>query len=217
MKYCIFFLLLSTLTGFAQIQVHKEPLHHPVFKKSNTRILDVIAHPNDTSLIHQHSHNYCYVTINGGKIWVENKGEEGRNLELPHGFTGGYFENPEQPLVHRFANRSEELIRLIAIENLSAGNTETPTYQPTGNEEILINNSHFLTTKVLVGAREQSDFKSSANTVIVNLGEKPLEIQKKKESTELNKWVWVGAQSMVSIYNPTYEPTWIVLVRVKKP
>lgn len=217
MKYCIFILLLSTLTGFAQIQVHKEPLHHPVFKKSNTRVLDVIAHPNDTSLIHQHSNNYCYVTIDGGKIWVQNEGEEGRTLELPLGFTGGYFDNPKQPLVHRFANRSEGLIRLIAIENLSAGSIEALPYQPIGDEEIVINNAHFLATKILVDAGKQIQFNSSAHTVVVNLGENPLQIHKKKESIELNKWVWIGAQSIVSIHNPTPKSTWIVLVRVKKP
>ncbi|MEZ4945279.1 MAG: hypothetical protein R2804_07105 [Cyclobacteriaceae bacterium] len=217
MKHYLYFLVFSSLNGFAQIQVHEEPLHHPVFEKSNTRILDVIAHPNDTSLMHQHSNNYCYVTIDGGKIWVQNEGEEGRTLELPLGFTGGYFNNPNHALVHRFANRSEGLIRLIAVENLSKGNSGTLPYQPSDEEETLIDNSHFLTSKAPIAGGKQEDFKFSTQAVIVNLSETPLYVEKKRKSSELNKWIWVKAQSTVSIHNPTSQPIWIVLVQVKKP
>jgi hypothetical protein len=217
LKHCLYLLLLSSLNGFAQIQVHEEPLHHLVFEKSNTRILDVIAHPNDTSLMHQHGNNYCYVTIDGGKIWVQNDGEEGRTLELPIGFTGGYFDNPNHALVHRFANRSEGLIRLIAVENLSEGNSRTLPYQPSDEEEILIDNSHFLTSKIPIAVGKRADFKFSTHAVIVNLGNTPLSVEKKKKSSELNKWIWIEALSTVSIHNPTSQPIWIVLVQVKKP
>ncbi|MFZ1807518.1 MAG: hypothetical protein WAU36_09865 [Cyclobacteriaceae bacterium] len=213
MKYGIYFIFLLSLNGFAQIQVHEEPLHHPVFRNENARILDVIAHPNDTSLIHQHSYNYCYVTIDGGKIWVENKGEDGRTLELPVGFTGGYFENPQQPLVHRFANRSDGLIRLIAIENLTHGNTKDSIHPLLTNEELLINNHQFLVTKISLSPSQQLDFHSTLNTIIVNTGQTPLSVNIKSE--ELADWRWLNAGSQISIYNQETINVSIVLVGLK--
>jgi len=199
--------------AIAQIQVHEEPLHHPVFKNADARILDVIAHSNDTSLIHQHSNNYCYVTINGGKIWVQNNGEEGRTLELPLGFTGGYFDNPQQPLVHRFANRSTGLIRLIAVENLTKGNIKDSVYQLMPYEVLLINNPQFLVTKISLPPFEPLDFYSILNTVIVNPAQIPMPINSKPE--QLSDWLWLDAKSRISIFNPSGTPVDMVLVRLK--
>jgi len=212
-KYSIYFLLLLTLNGFAQIEVHEEPLHHPVLKNAYARILDVIAHPNDTSLIHQHSNNYCYVTIDGGKIWVQNEGEVGRTLELPRGFTGGYFNNPEQSLIHQFANRSDGLIRLIAAENLSDGNTRDSVYSLLPHELLLINNRQFLVTKISIPPSGQLDFEAHLNTVMVNPAQTPLPINIQPE--QLTDWLWINAQSRISIFNPSGTPAEIVLVRLK--
>lgn len=213
MRSVLYSILLLSLNGYSQIEVHKEPLHHPVLTNAHARILDVIAQPNDTSLVHQHSNNYCYVTIDGGKIWVQNEGEDGRTLELPRGFTGGYFDNPEQPLVHQFANRSDGLIRLIATENLSTGNTRDSVYSLLPHEVLLINNHQFLVTKVSVPPSKELDYYSIYNTVIVNTGHTPLPTNSKPE--QLSDWLWLDAKSRISIFNPSGTPADIVLVRLK--
>lgn len=213
-----FTLLLSflILESVAQIQVHEEPLHHPVLTNEVVRVLDVIAQPGDTSIIHQHSNNYCYVTINGGKIWVENKGEQGRSLELPAGFVGGYFENPAQPLVHRFANRASDLIRLIAIENRSVnGHPDDTVYQPSPREKIIINNSHFIVSKITLPPNERLVWASSRPTAAINLDPKPLQIILKNGSAGSNPWTWVDSHHEITIFNNLSRMTEVVLVQLK--
>lgn len=213
MRSVLYSILLLSLNGYSQIEAHKEPLHHPVLTNAHARILDVVAHPNDTSLVHQHSNNYCYVTIDGGKIWVQNEGEDGRTLELPRGFTGGYFDNPKQPLVHQFANRSDGLIRLIATENLSTGNSRDSVYSLLPHEVLLINNRQFLITKISIPPSGQLDFDAHLNTVMVNPAQTPLPINIQPE--QLSDWLWLDAKSRISIFNPSGTPSDIVLVRLK--
>lgn len=217
MKYCILLLWVFYFHGYAQIQVHEEPFHHPVFLKSSVRILDVVTHPNDTSLIHQHSNNYCYVTLNGGKIWVENEGEEGRTLELPTGFVGGYFENPRQPLVHRFANRSDDLIRLIAVENLTAGSNNDSVFQLMANEEVIVDNSYFFITQIPLSPSQQIDFYSSLGSVIINPDQNPLLMRVNDKPEPLNDWAWLDAKSHTSIHNQGSKKANIMVIRLKVP
>lgn len=202
--------------SFAQIQVHEEPLHHPVLSKPEGRVLDVITHPNDTSLIHQHSNNYCYITINGGKIWVENEGEPGRVTELPTGFIGGYFENPAQPLVHRFANRSSGIIRLIAIENLNErGNPSDTNYTPTEGEEVTIDNKFFRVIKMNIQANDKIRLSCPYPTVLINLEEKSLEFFEKNRKKDFKTWAWVEQNEMPSIHNISGQATTIIMVQLK--
>ena len=215
-KYIILLLQMWVAQGYAQLQVHEEPLHHPVLTKSGVRVLDVIAYPNDTSLIHQHSSNYVYVTINGGKIWVENAGEQGRALVLPKGFIGGYFENPTTPLIHRFANRSEGLLRLIAVENLSVHGAKDTSYHFLPNEELLINNAFFIVSKFRLSPKSRLDFLTFHSTVVVNLNQWPLTVRIQKHPEVLEDWKYIDKQSKIRIYNWQSEETTIVLIQLKQ-
>lgn len=201
---------------FGQVDVHEEPLHRPVLTNQVVRVLDVIAQPGDTSLIHQHSNNYCYVTINGGKIWVENKDEQGRSLELPTGLVGGYFKNPVHPLVHQFANQSTNLIRLIAIENLSVnGNLFDTVYQTLPKEKIIISNSHFIVSKIAILPNERLVWASSRPAAVINLDPKPLQINTKNGSADLNPWAWLDSFHETTIFNNLSRMTEVVFVQLK--
>lgn len=210
------FLWVSWQSLFGQVDVHKEPLHQPVLTNQVVRVLDVIALPGDTSLIHQHSNNYCYVTINGGKIWVENKGERGRSLELPTGYVGGYFENPGQPLIHRFANQAAHFIRLIAIENLSLyGNLTDTVYQTLPNEKIILSNSHFIVSKIILLPNERLVWSSSRPAAVINLNPKPLQINSINRSANLDPWSWIDSYHEITIYNTLSRKAEVVLVQLK--
>lgn len=199
-----------------QIQVHEEPMHQPVLTKSGTRVLDVIAQPGDTSLLHQHANNYCYITVKGGTVWLESAGEKGRKVELPMGFIGGYYENPSSPLVHRFANLSPEPIQLIAVENLSSlGNQADSVYSINQNEEVIITNPYFLVTKILISAKASLEIRPKRSSVIVNLESKPIRYKSKKKEGTLDQWVWIDSGSAISFKNQFEKSAWIVLVQVR--
>lgn len=216
MKPIVLLLCFIVFQTTGQIHVHEEPLHHPVLNKSGARILDVIAHPGDTSLIHQHANNYCYVTVQGGAVWLESPGEKGRIAQLPAGFIGGYYENPSAPLVHRFANLSSETIRLIAVENLSSlGDPNDSITSNKQNEEVITNNPYFLVTKILISANESLEIRPNWPGVIVNLESKDLNYSLNEKEAQLKQWVWMDAYPNLSVHNHLDEPAWIVVVKVK--
>lgn len=199
-----------------QIQVHEEPMHQPVFTKHGVRVLDVIAQPGDTSLLHQHANNYCYITTKGGTVWLESAGQKGRKVELPIGFIGGYYENPSIPLVHRFANLSPDTIRLIAIENLSSlGDSADSIYYKRQNEEVLINNPYFLVTKILISAKASLEIQPKRSSVIVNLESKAILYKSRKKEVALDTWVWIDSNKTILFKNQLEEDAWVVMVHVK--
>ncbi|MEQ8423286.1 MAG: hypothetical protein RIA63_01160 [Cyclobacteriaceae bacterium] len=200
----------------AQIQVHEEPLHHPVFSTKDLRVLDVKANANDTSLMHQHTNNYCYVTMNGGKIWVQTQGENGRTVELKTGFTGGYFDNPNQPLVHRFGNRSESLLRLIAVENLSKiGNSRDTIYAKPENEEVIIENDFFRVTKVQLQANQQTEVQLKNPAVIINLDQRSLQFSKGLKNSPLVDWIYQEPNDKTTLINSSDDAS-VILVQIKR-
>ncbi len=211
----LYILGLLPVISLAQVQVHEEPMHHLVLSNTAVHVLDVIATPNDTSLIHQHSNNYVYVTIKGGAIWVQNEGQNGRTLNLPTGFIGGYYENPTKPLVHRFANQSDSLIRLIAVENLSAGNPSYTLYKTLKNEEILIENNFFRVTKISVPPDDHLKVQSSTGAVLINLYLNPIQFITKSKDVVSPDWIWADPDEIVSIQNHHNIITPIILVQIK--
>lgn len=215
-----FTLLLAFILSFSntksQIPVHEEPLHHPVFLNSEARVLDVIAHPGDTSLMHQHGNNYCYVTIRGGSVWLKSPDEAGRKVELPFGFIGGYYENPSNPLIHQFANLSSEDVRLIAVENLStSGNPGDSIYATHTDEEVVVNNSHFLITKVLIAPNASLKTRLIRSCVIVNLESRPIRYRVSKKEADLGQWAWINANKLISLHNQSKESAWVVVINLK--
>lgn len=221
MKNLLPFKLIAVLLSFSyaalgQIEVHHEPMHRTVFENKIARVLIVVAQPGDTSLLHQHRSNYCYITIQGGQIWLQEEGGDGRNLNLYTGFIGGYYGNPDKPLVHRFANRSSDLIRLIAVENLSpTGNHSDSLVSKLTNEEILIDNPYFTLSKIFVDSNSRTTILSKRPAVIVNLESRSLQIQPKKNIGQLNEWTWVGPNKKATIINPQSESATVILVQLK--
>ncbi len=199
----------------AQIDVHEEPLHHEVFANEFVRILEIVAHPNDTSLVHRHANNYSYIVLKGGRIWNDVMGSEARTVDLKSGFIGGYFENPAKPLVHRFANKSDEDILLVAVEHLSA-NRKPPIEPSTLHEfeELVIDNPYFLVTKVPIQPNARLDLQPKPGCIIINMNQQPIKVLD-KEAPSLSKWIWAEPNKNIRLLNPLPEVAWIVLVQVK--
>jgi len=107
------------LSMYAQIPVADEPLHHVIHEDDEVRILEIIAVPGDTAQMHQHDYNYCYIAVKGGKMWLEDQGEDSRTVALPDYYCGGKFDLENNPFVHRFANIDTSEIQFFTIEHKS--------------------------------------------------------------------------------------------------
>ena len=209
-------LLFSSFSATSQIDVHHEPMHRPVLKNKIGRVLDVIAQPGDTSLVHQHRLNYCYVTVSGGQIWIQEKDSNGRNFNLYSGFIGGYYENPDTALVHRFANCDSATVRLIAVENISRyGNPSDSIVQVKARETILVNNSFFVITKVEVKPKEELITQTKRPSVVIRLGPSPIQYKQGKRFKSIDQWIWVDPNQTTTFLNSNDSPATLVRVQLK--
>lgn len=146
-KPVLFLVILFSTPAFCQLPVYEEPLHRVVFSNDLVRIMDVQAQPGDTSLIHVHEENYCYVTLRGGLLWLDE--EAGfRTVNLPDHFVSGIFNNPPKPFVHRFANISSHPVRLITVEHRKGVQDETSVFPMESYEAIILDNPFFRITRI---------------------------------------------------------------------
>jgi len=114
--FLVFVLSLNALQ--AQVLVHEEPRHVPVFKNKEIRILNVLVPPGDTSQYHLHNTPSFFVrlsnTITGsqvqGEIAIAGKSRAGEIR----------FENlaPPNSRVHRVWNAGKDTFHVMDVELL---------------------------------------------------------------------------------------------------
>lgn len=217
-SWLVMLLGIFCLSAFAQIEVHEEPMHQPVLTNKEARVLDVKAQPGDTSLLHQHSNNYCYVTINGGTVWLDETDKEQRTASLPSGFISGYYDNPNIPLIHRFANLSANTLRLIAVENLSeTGDPDAEIFRSKAPEQVVADNDFFRILKFEVKAKSREIINCPYPTVLINLNENPFLFFVNNQEHELSTWQWFDKNAAPVIRNNNSDPADLVLVQIKQP
>jgi hypothetical protein len=111
--------LTSSLTILqAQILVHEEPRHRPVFQNKEIRILNVRVAPGDTSLYHMHTTPSFFIrltnTITGSQVQGEaKKAGKSQSGEIR-------FENlaPPNNRVHRVWNADKDTFHVMDVELL---------------------------------------------------------------------------------------------------
>lgn len=120
--YRIYFLLFTLTSAFnvlqAQVPVHQEPRHKPVFQTADVRVLNVLLPPGDTSLYHIHSTPSLFIFFTStntgsqlqGKSALPGKSVAGRML----------FENLGAPniRIHRVWNTDSDDFHVMDIELL---------------------------------------------------------------------------------------------------
>lgn len=116
-------LFILMLTGclnilHAQILVHEEPRHQPVFQNKDIRILNVRVAPGDTSLYHMHTTPSFFIrltnTITGSQVQGEaKKAGKSQSGEIR-------FENlaPPNNRVHRVWNADKDTFHVMDVELL---------------------------------------------------------------------------------------------------
>ena len=102
----------------AQILVHEEPRHRPVFQNKEIRILNVRVAPGDTSLYHMHTTPSFFIrltnTITGSQVQGEaKKAGKSQSGEIR-------FENlaPPNNRVHRVWNADKDTFHVMDVELL---------------------------------------------------------------------------------------------------
>jgi hypothetical protein len=113
----IFFFLIHTLS--AQIPVHQEPFHQPVYEAPGLmRLLDIRTQAGDTTAFHLHENDLFFVTLDSARVFLEDEAQGSRTVELPKGYFNSYTSYREMPYVHRFANIGQGAYRTLGIEHL---------------------------------------------------------------------------------------------------
>jgi hypothetical protein len=111
-------LLLGPFVLCAQVPVHEEPYHRPVFQNEYIRILDVQIMPGDTSRMHRHAIPSVFIYLSDtevasqvmGQAWVKDTAVAGK---------AWYRSFVRDTLVHRVAALGPKPLHVFDIELLA--------------------------------------------------------------------------------------------------
>ena len=194
----IIFLFFAWMTSdlTCQIPVAEEPLHHIIYEDEEIRILEILAAPGDTSLMHQHDYNYSYIALSGGKMWLEDKGAEEREVNLPKHYIGGKANLSESPFVHRFANLDDHVIRFFTVESkaISPNHSQVELI----SEEYKYQSEFFAVSILEIAPKSACSLSHETTLVVLNLHELPLFISQKNK---LKYWMRFAKKEPVRIQN----------------
>ncbi len=111
-------LISSEFTLLAQVPVHEEPRHRPVFENKEIRILNVLIPPGDTTLYHIHTTPSVFITFTNTATGFQIKGEGKINSDSEAGailvedLSGDYIRT------HRVWNRDNSAFNVMDVELL---------------------------------------------------------------------------------------------------
>lgn len=115
----VLILFLCSITGAAaQVPVHQEPRHRPVYQDQHIRILDVVIPPGDTSLYHIHTTPSLFIRFS-----TTNTGSQLEGGPASYGRSEAgklLFENlaPPYTRTHRVWNTDKDTFHVMDVELL---------------------------------------------------------------------------------------------------
>ena len=113
-------------TAEAPVAITAEPSHHLYIENDQVRVFQVEAAPHAATLVHQHDHDYIFVSLGASDIRNEVVGREPVELKLEdgevHWSKGGF--------AHKIVNLSDQPFRNVTIELLRAQGAATPATEP---------------------------------------------------------------------------------------
>jgi len=170
--FAFVFLALIQYSISAQISVADEPLHHVIYEDSLVRVLEIIAAPGDTAQMHQHDYNYCYIAVKGGKLWLEDQGQESRIVSLPDHYCGGKSDLENNPFVHRFANVDTTDIRFFTVEHKSGFASAKRSVDRL--DHVILENDLFMVRKIEIASLSSLRFIHERRCFLLNLSADPM-------------------------------------------
>ncbi len=195
-RLLVIYFLISSLNLFSQIPVAEEPLHYILYEDEEIRVLEIIALPGDTALLHQHDYNYCYIATQGGKMWLEDLGKESRKVLLPTHYAGGKFNLSEGPFTHRFANIDEHDIRFFTLEHKlgKVSNTRLESL----SHDFILDSDLFTIRKLQLNPLSAAKIPHSGTVIVLNLSRLPLAYT---EGKEIEYWRRFTSKEPIYIQN----------------
>lgn len=125
MKRAAIFAVLAACLLAAQnpvpVPISQEPRHHLILENEKVKVYDVTVAPHDQTLLHQHDHDYVFVTLGDSDIENRVLGKAPVELKLKDGET----KFSKGPFAHIAVNLADTPFHNITIEIL-------PT-QPSGS------------------------------------------------------------------------------------
>ena len=128
MKRMIPVVLLLAIALWAQtaetpVAITSEPSHHLYLQNDQVRVFQVEAAPHAATLVHQHDHDYVFVSLGASDLRNEVVGRPPAELKLEdgevHWSKGGF--------AHKIVNLSDQPFRNVTIELLRAQGAATPS------------------------------------------------------------------------------------------
>ena len=155
------------------VAVHQEPRHRMVFESGATRILHLQVHPGDTSLWHTHKEPLMYVSF--GATTETRTQTEGASWSKPVNVfptappsrllsSTAYF---KQPLTHRIENVGTQLFELMAVLNLTAGDSKHTPGQKSFTDTPEVTNDWFRAYRLSVAPGESKRHTHTASVVVI--------------------------------------------------
>lgn len=128
--FLVLILKLSNLS--AQVPVHEEPRHHPVFQNEAIRILNVLLPPGDTSEYHVHTTPSLFIRLSGTVTGSQLQGGKATSGKSVAGTL--LFENLAPPNIrtHRVWNADTDTFHVMDVELLfkDSGFAQSPLNSP---------------------------------------------------------------------------------------
>lgn len=113
-------------TAEKPVAITAEPSHHLYLENEQVRVFQVEAAPHAATLVHQHDHDYIFVSLGASDIRSEVVGQAPVELKLADGeahFSKGGF-------AHRIVNLSDQPFRNVTIELLRKQGEAQPANLP---------------------------------------------------------------------------------------
>jgi quercetin dioxygenase-like cupin family protein len=128
-RLLLFFLLIPFLAAQSatEVEITSEPSHHLAIQNEYVRAFKVEVAPQASTLMHQHRHDYVFVTLGDAHISNEVEGKPPADVKLADGdtrFAAGNF-------AHIAKNLSDQPFRNVTIELMQDEKLrQTPSHWP---------------------------------------------------------------------------------------
>jgi hypothetical protein len=70
------------------VLITQEPHHHLLYANSDIRVFDVIVAPHESTLLHEHDHDYIFINFTQSTLTAVKPGVSPASLDLPPGAVG---------------------------------------------------------------------------------------------------------------------------------
>ena len=207
--------LFACQTLLCQIHVHDEKLHKLMLQNEYLNVMEIIAKPGEEALMHTHKHNYAYLSIKGGKLLLQDAGEEEREVNLPDHYAGGKYQNHIQPFTHKFTNIDDHDIHFIAVEHKKAFTLTKDLKINFHPDDILIDNQFFLVVKVLLQDMTSIAKEVPYPGVLINPNQKEVLSFDKDKHQKLPLWSYQEAGTKLMLSNKQKEDEVLYLFMTK--